>query len=131
MIKKLLVACAFTCAGLAAAEEMDFAGHTVDLMGPKDITIPNGWSSWSENLPVPVVANCFQPTFWTTGSCQVIPLTNVSVKFAGLPYWVSTTYRDGSYQVDGAEQVTAIKLDFYQTQVSNEMCVIKVTGCIP
>lgn len=108
-----------------------FAAHQIDLVGPRDVTIPSGWSNVTADLPTPIAVNPFKVLFWNMGSCKVIPLTNISVKYKSIPYWSSTEYKDGAYYADGDEEIVAIKLDFYQTQVQSQVCVLKVSGFIP
>lgn len=106
------------------------AGHQIDLVGPKDVSIPAGWSSVATDLPTPVAVNPLRVVFWNMGSCRIIPLTNISVKYKGIPYWSSAEYKDGAYYVDGDGEIVAVKLDFYQTQVQSQVCVLKVSGFI-
>lgn len=124
MLKRLLMAAALVA-------QSAFAAHQIDLVGPRDVTIPSGWSNVTADLPTPIAVNPFKVVFWNMGSCKVIPLTNISVKYKSIPYWSSTEYKDGAYYADGDEEIVAVKLDFYQTQVQSQVCVLKVSGFIP
>ncbi len=125
MLKIALVLCSLMLSGLS------FAAQQVDLIGPKDVPIPAGWSSWTVDLPQPIVANPLRISFWNTGNCRVIPVTNVSIKYKNSPYWISTEFRSGFYYVGGGAEVSAIKLDLYQNQVPHEVCAVKISGYVP
>lgn len=125
MFRSIIIAISMMITGSA------LAAHQIDLVGPRDVTIPSGWSNVTADLPTPIAVNPFKVVFWNMGSCKVIPLTNISVKYKSIPYWSSTEWKDGAYYADGDEAIVAIKLDFYQTQVQSQVCVLKVSGFIP
>jgi hypothetical protein len=99
----------------------------VDLLGPVGVQIVPGSSTWSARLPQPIQVSALKISFWNTGKCPVIPITSMSVKYVNDPYWYNTSYKAGSYTVEGSYMIEAVKADFYLDH-QPEMCVIKISG---
>lgn len=127
MFKKLFLAL-LLCLGSSAYSE-DLVQQQVDLIGPVGVEIPYGSSSWSARLTQYAAVNPLRVLFWNTGECRVIPITSLSVKYVNDNFWYSTNSTgQGYYHAENTRVVEAVKLDFYQNQISREMCVVKITG---